>query len=56
MLQKFTLIKVVSINNRTPDVVRDRVPFRYLTPVFPNEKLNLVSNTKPTVSNRIIDI
>ena len=52
----FPLIKVVSINNRTPDVVRDRVPFRYLTPVFPNEKLNLVSNTKPTVSNRIIDL
>jgi transcription termination factor Rho len=52
----FPLIKVVSINNRTPDVVRDRVPFKYLTPVFPNEKLNLVSNTKPTVSNRIIDL
>ncbi len=52
----FPLIKVVSINNRTPDVVRDRVPFKYLTPVFPNEKLNLISNTKPTVSNRIIDL
>ena len=52
----FPLIKVVSINNRTPDVVRDRVPFKYLTPVFPNEKLNLVSNTKATVSNRIIDL
>jgi transcription termination factor Rho len=52
----FPLIKVVSINNRTPDVVRDRVPFKYLTPVFPNEKLNLVSNTKPTVSNRVIDL
>jgi len=52
----FPLIKVVSINNRTPDVVRDRVPFKYLTPVFPNEKLNLVSKTKPTVSNRVIDL
>ena len=52
----FPLIKVVSINNRTPDVVRDRVPFKYLTPVFPNEKLNLVSSTKPSVSNRIIDL
>ena len=52
----FPLIKVVSINNRTPDVVRDRVPFKYLTPVFPNEKLNLVSDTKPSVSNRIIDL
>ncbi|MGB0888476.1 MAG: transcription termination factor Rho, partial [Vicingaceae bacterium] len=52
----FPLIKVVSINNRTPDVVRDRVPFKYLTPVFPNEKLNLVSDKKPSVSNRIIDL
>ena len=52
----FPLIKVVSINNRTPDVVRDRVPFKYLTPVFPNEKLNLISASKPTVSNRIIDL
>ena len=52
----FPLIKVVSINNRTPDVVRDRVPFRYLTPVFPNEKLKLVSDKKSSVSNRIIDL
>jgi transcription termination factor Rho len=52
----FPLIKVVSINNRTPDVVRDRVPFRYLTPVFPNQKLNLVSDKNSTVSNRIIDL
>jgi transcription termination factor Rho len=52
----FPLIKVVSINNREPAVVRDRVPFKYLTPVFPNEKLNLVSEKNPTVSNRIIDL
>lgn len=52
----FPLIKVVSINNRTPDVVRDRVPFRYLTPIFPNQKINLVSDKNPTVSNRIIDL
>ena len=52
----FPLIKVVSINNRTPDVVRDRVPFRYLTPVFPNQKLNLVSDKTNSVSNRIIDL
>jgi len=52
----FPLIKVVSINNRTPDVVRDRVPFKYLTPVFPNQKLNLVSEKNPSVSNRIIDL
>jgi len=52
----FPLIKVVSINNRTPDVVRDRVPFKYLTPIFPNEKLNLVSDRKNNLSNRVIDL
>jgi transcription termination factor Rho len=52
----FPLIKVVSINNRTPDVVRDRVPFKYLTPVFPNEKLSLVSEKNSSLSNRIIDL
>jgi len=52
----FPLIKVVSINNRTPDVVRDRVPFKYLTPIFPNEKLKLVSDRNSSVSNRIIDL
>jgi len=52
----FPLIKVVSINNRTPDVVRDRVPFKYLTPIFPQEKLNLVSAKNPSLSNRVIDL
>jgi transcription termination factor Rho len=52
----FPLIKVVSINNRQPDVVRDRVPFKYLTPIFPKEKLNLVSDNNPSLSNRVIDL
>lgn len=52
----FPLIKVVSINNREPDVVRDRVPFKYLTPVFPNEKLKLISDKNNTLSNRVIDL
>ncbi len=52
----FPLIKVESINNRNPAVVRDRVPFKYLTPVFPSEKLNLVSKTNATLSNRVIDL
>ncbi|OFY86241.1 MAG: hypothetical protein A3K10_07425, partial [Bacteroidetes bacterium RIFCSPLOWO2_12_FULL_31_6] len=52
----FPLIKVVSINNRTPDVVRDRVPFKYLVPIFPNEKLKLVSDRKNNLSNRVIDL
>ena len=52
----FPLIKVVSINNRPPDVVRDRVPFKYLTPIFPQEKLNLVSDKNQSLSNRVIDL
>ncbi|MDF1673075.1 MAG: transcription termination factor Rho [Vicingaceae bacterium] len=52
----FPLIKVESINNRTPSVVRDRVPFKYLTPVFPNEKLKLVSEKSNSLSNRVIDL
>jgi transcription termination factor Rho len=42
----FALIKVDFINGKRPDEVRDRVPFDYLTPLFPNEKLNLF--TSPT--------
>ena len=52
----FPLIKVESINNRNPAVVRDRVPFKYLTPVFPDEKLRLVSDKSNSLSNRVIDL
>ncbi len=51
----FALVKVDGINGKTPDEVRDRVPFDYLTPLFPYEKLNLF--TSPTnISTRIIDL
>jgi transcription termination factor Rho len=51
----FALLKVETINNKLPDEVRDRVPFDYLTPLFPFEKLNLFVN--PTdFSTRIIDL
>jgi transcription termination factor Rho len=49
----FPLIKVEAINNREPSVVRDRVPFEYLTPIFPKEKLNLAG---PGLSTRVIDL
>src|SRR5690554_1363901 len=51
----FPLIKVDEINGRSPDFVRDRVPFKYLTPLFPQEKLNLAGNNK-NISTRIIDL
>jgi transcription termination factor Rho len=51
----FALLKVDTINNKKPDEVRDRVPFDYLTPLFPFEKLNLF--TAPSdYSTRIMDL
>jgi transcription termination factor Rho len=51
----FALLKVDAINGKKPDEVRDRVPFEYLTPLFPYEKLNLF--TSPTsYSTRIMDL
>ena len=51
----FALLKVDTINGKRPDEVRDRVPFDYLTPLFPYEKLNLY--TSPTsYSTRIMDL
>ena len=51
----FPLIKVDSINGRDPEFVRDRVPFKFLTPLFPDEKLNLAGDNK-NVSTRIMDL
>jgi transcription termination factor Rho len=52
----FPLIKVEEINGRDPDFIRDRVPFDYLTPLFPDEKFNLVSQRSPNLSCRIVDM
>ncbi len=51
----FPLIKVDKINGRSPEVVRDRVPFKYLTPLFPNERFNLSGKSK-NISTRIMDL
>jgi transcription termination factor Rho len=51
----FALLKVETINGKSPEEVRDRVPFDYLTPLFPFEKLNLF--VSPTAySTRIMDL
>lgn len=52
----FPLIKVVEINGRTPEYIRDRVPFDHLTPLFPNEKFELVSKGHDNLSTRIVDM
>ncbi len=51
----FPLVKVDLINGQLPAIVRDRVPFDYLTPLFPHEKLNL-SGDKSTLSTRVVDL
>ncbi len=51
----FALLKVDLINGKRPDEVRDRIPFDYLTPLFPFEKLNLFT-TSNNYSTRIMDI
>ena len=51
----FALLKVETINGRDPKEVRDRVPFDYLTPLFPEEKLNLVYSGSD-YSTRVIDL
>jgi transcription termination factor Rho len=51
----FPLVKVISINGRIPADVRDRVPFDYLTPLFPTEKLNLFTDSS-NYSTRIMDL
>jgi transcription termination factor Rho len=53
----FPLIKVVEINGRNPDYIRDRVPFDYLTPLFPNEKFRLIKpGEKTNLSVRVVDM
>jgi len=51
----FALLKVETINGKTAEEVRDRVPFDYLTPLFPFEKLNLATRAD-NYSTRIMDL
>jgi transcription termination factor Rho len=52
----FPLIKIDEINGRSPDYIRDRVPFDFLTPLFPNEKFTLCTPGEGTLSVRVIDM
>ncbi|MFL1011358.1 transcription termination factor Rho [Flavisericum labens] len=51
----FPLIKVSKINGQKPNVVRDRVSFEHLTPLFPQEKFN-IAERQSTISTRIMDL
>ena len=52
----FPLIKVEEINGRHPDEARDRIPFDYLTPLFPEKKFKLTGHPGETISTRVIDM
>ena len=52
----FPLIKVNKINGLTPEQVRDRIPFDFLTPLFPTEKFKLTGHNGGTISTRIMDL
>ena len=53
----FPLVKVDRINGRSPEYVRDRVPFDHLTPLFPEEKFNLTGKSQGNdISCRVVDM
>ena len=52
----FPLSKIEKINGLSPELIRDRIPFDYLTPLFPNEKIKLTGHAKETISTRVIDL
>jgi transcription termination factor Rho len=52
----FPLTKINLINGRDPQQVRDRVPFDFLTPMFPDEKLKLTGHKHGTLSTRVMDL
>jgi transcription termination factor Rho len=52
----FPLIKIEHINGRTTDEVRDRIPFDFLTPLFPEQRFKITGHKSETLSTRIIDL
>lgn len=52
----FPMVKVKSINGRSPQEVRDRIPFEFLTPLFPEEKFKLCRGAGDSTSLRVVDL
>ncbi|MCM1401638.1 MAG: transcription termination factor Rho [Bacteroides sp.] len=52
----FPLTKVIKVNGRSPEFIRDRVPFEHLTPLFPDEKFDITSGRSANISTRIVDM
>ena len=52
----FPLVKVLEVNGLTPEMVRDRIQFEFLTPLFPETKFNITSNGHNNLSTRVVDL
>nr|MDE7473255.1 hypothetical protein [Muribaculaceae bacterium] len=52
----FPMNQATRINGRSPEFIRDRVPFEHLTPLFPNEKFNLTGGESCNISTRVVDM
>ena len=52
----FPLVRIKYVNGRNPEFIRDRIPFDFLTPLFPEEKFNLLGNGHNDMSCRIVDM
>lgn len=52
----FPLVKIEEINGLPPELIKERIPFDHLTPLFPNEKFNIAEGPKSTISTRIVDM
>lgn len=52
----FPMVKLTLVNGRRPESIKDRIPFDYLTPLFPEEKFKLTGHKAETISTRIIDL
>jgi transcription termination factor Rho len=50
------LVRVKHINGRSPEYIRDRVPFDFLTPLFPDEKFNITGKGHNNLSTRVVDM
>ncbi|MCH5319699.1 MAG: transcription termination factor Rho [Paramuribaculum sp.] len=52
----FSMTNVLGVNGRSPEFIRDRVPFETLTPLFPDEKFNLTGGKSSNLSTRVVDM
>ena len=52
----FPMVKVIKINGLEPELIRDRIAFEHLTPLFPDEKFNLTKGSTCNISTRVVDM